>query len=65
MVNDFYQSFVTEMDLQLAQLSDGCVKFLSEHMPRAGAQITDGVAEDGTEKMLDYERWLDEAFQED
>ncbi|PVF98471.1 hypothetical protein CPB86DRAFT_806806 [Serendipita vermifera] len=59
------KSFVTEMDLQLAQLSDGCVKFLSEHMPRANNQLTDGVAENGTEKLLDYERWLDEAFQED
>ncbi|CAG8620696.1 3262_t:CDS:2, partial [Acaulospora colombiana] len=63
--DDINQSFVTEMDLQLAQLSDGCVKFLSEHMPRASNQLTDGAAESGTEKMLDYERWLDEAFQED
>lgn len=53
------QNFVTEMDLQLAQLSSGCVSFLSYHMP----PVPD---EGGAEtKGLDYEKWLDEAFLEE
>jgi hypothetical protein len=48
------------MDLQVAQLSEGCVTFLSQHMPLAMGQ---GEAEGGA--GLDYERWLDEAFLED
>jgi hypothetical protein len=49
------------MDLQLAQLSDGCVKFLSQHMPSTQDEI--GTDDQGGLK-LDYEKWLDEAFQE-
>ena len=51
---------MTEMDLQLAQLSEGCVSFLSQHMPVASGQ-GEGVEETG----LDYEHWLDEAFLEE
>jgi hypothetical protein len=48
------------MDLQLAQLSEGCVSFLSQHMP-----VATGQGEGSGETGLDYERWLDEAFLED
>ena len=54
------------MDLQLAQLSDGCVAFLTQTMPslREGASMDGGGAENGAVgPLLDYERWLDEAFQ--
>ncbi|KAG8751399.1 hypothetical protein FRC14_007943 [Serendipita sp. 396] len=56
------KNFVTEVDLQLAQLSDGCVRFLTQHMPLARDQIDVGSNEE-MGAVLDYERWLDEAFQ--
>ncbi|KAG8793175.1 hypothetical protein FRC16_011058 [Serendipita sp. 398] len=56
------KNFVTEVDLQLAQLSDGCVRFLTQHMPLARDQI-DGGSNEEMGAVLDYERWLDEAFQ--
>ena len=51
---------MTEIDLRLAQLSEGCVSFLSQHMP-----VARGQGEGAEEICLDYERWLDEAFLED
>ncbi|KIM25787.1 hypothetical protein M408DRAFT_330981 [Serendipita vermifera MAFF 305830] len=53
------KSFVTEMDLQLAQLSAASVTFLTQHMPSAP-----GEGDEGGERRLDYEKWLDEAFLE-
>ena len=53
------------MDLQLAQLSDGCVKFLSQHMPSTQDEIGVNDQINGQAGLkLDYEKWLDEAFQE-
>ncbi|CAG7853524.1 Alpha-actinin-2 AltName: Full=Alpha-actinin skeletal muscle isoform 2; AltName: Full=F-actin cross-linking protein [Serendipita indica DSM 11827] len=62
--------FVTEMDLQLAQLSDGTIAFLTQTMPslNEGAYVDGDGGGRGTENgaiepKFDYERWLDEAFQ--
>jgi hypothetical protein len=56
---------VTKIDLQLAQLSDGCIKFLSQYMPSAQDEIGANDQINGQAGLeLDYEKWLDEAFQE-
>jgi hypothetical protein len=56
---------VTEIGLQLAQLWDGCVKFLSKHMPSAQDEIgADDQINGQAGLKLDYEKWLDKAFQE-
>ena len=56
---------MTEIGIQLAQLSYGCVKFLSKHMPSAQDEIGANDQINGQAGLkLDYEKWLDEAFQE-
>ena len=56
---------MTKIDLQLAQLSDGCIKFLSQYMPSAQDEIGANDQINGQAGLeLDYEKWLDEAFQE-
>jgi hypothetical protein len=52
------------MDLQLAQLSDGCINFLGHHMPSIDGQVNEYAENGQVERRLDYEKWLDEAFQE-
>jgi len=49
--------YVTELDLRIALVPEGCIDYLRESMPRwEGGKGGDG------EPMLDYQRYLDEVF---
>ena len=51
------QPYVTELDLRVAQLPATAIEFLRQAMPSA----SNGVGE----PEYDYERWLDEVFEQD
>ena len=51
------QPYVTELDLRVAHLPASAIEFLRQAMPSA----QNGVGE----HEYDYERWLDEVFEQD
>jgi hypothetical protein len=51
----FFQPYVTELDLHLAQVPKASVDFLTKAMPRATAREANGTA-------LDFDGFLDDVY---
>ena len=57
MLMNLLQPYVTELDLRVASLPASAIEFLRQVMPSA--------PNEAGEPEYDYERWLDEVFEQD